>query len=444
MDRFLNSCLMGAMGLMLAITSAFSQTEDMVVVNEIVLQPATGKEYVELLVLQNAVDLRGWTVSDCNNRSERPTSFHGDITLPSFASYLANVPLGTYIVIELSTPRGNTSILPEDLSLSDATPRRLIIKTTTPGVNTSGTLDFNYLDNATLFAGSRASGTLIDEVLWGSTAGYIAGASWGDNNASTILDNINNGSDLPPGAYYNLRFVPTNQSTWAGFQANDTKAVWPLTASSYGTPGYVNTGVSEPSLPVQLAGFTVTRVGINSVLLEWLTVSEVNNFGFYVQRRADTDTEFTDLANAFIPGHGTTLQPQHYSFTDATVAEGGQSYRLRQVDLDGSIHYSDPIRVDIVASANDHQKPAQFTLEQNYPNPFNPTTAIQYSLPSSAHVTLKLYSMVGQEMLTLVNEEQAAGTRTVQLGGSNLASGVYLYTLTAGSFLETKRLVLMK
>jgi hypothetical protein len=119
-------------------------------------------------------------------------------------------------------------------------------------------------------------------------------------------------------------------------------------------------------------------------------------------------------------------------------------YRLRQVDLDGSVHYSEPIRVDLVTGVEEPSMPSEFALEQNYPNPFNPTTVIKYSLPASAHVSLKLYNLVGQEVLTLLDERQEAGVKSVTLNASGLPSGMYLYKLHAGDFVSTKRLVLLK
>jgi hypothetical protein len=197
-------------------------------------------------------------------------------------------------------------------------------------------------------------------------------------------------------------------------------------------------------LPVQLATFGGRALSRGNVLLEWSTVSEVNNYGFYVQRRMEEEQEFIEIPNSFAPGHGTTLEPQHYSFTDAGATEGVRFYRLRQVDLDGSIHYSDPIRLDVLTGVTEHQMPTEFALEQNFPNPFNPTTVIRYSLPTTARVSLKIYTLLGEEVMTLVDEHQDAGVKAVTLNASGLPSGVYLYRLDAGDLRSTKRLVLLK
>ena len=88
--------------------------------------------------------------------------------------------------------------------------------------------------------------------------------------------------------------------------------------------------------------------------------------------------------------------------------------------------------------------PSGFSLSQNYPNPFNPTTSIEYSVSSSGNVSIKVYNMLGQEVMTLVNEMKSPGIYNVMMDGSRLASGVYIYRMTAGSFQSVKKFVLMK
>ena len=88
--------------------------------------------------------------------------------------------------------------------------------------------------------------------------------------------------------------------------------------------------------------------------------------------------------------------------------------------------------------------PKEFKLEQNYPNPFNPTTTIQYQLPADARVTLKVYDILGSEVVTLVNEDQEAGYKEVKFSGSSIASGMYIYRLTSGSFSSIKKMMLVK
>ncbi len=88
--------------------------------------------------------------------------------------------------------------------------------------------------------------------------------------------------------------------------------------------------------------------------------------------------------------------------------------------------------------------PKKYELEQNYPNPFNPTTTINYSVPKSSTVTIKIYDILGKEVETLVNEQKTAGNYKIEFNADKLASGIYFYQMRAGNFISTKKLVLLK
>ncbi|MGH2575866.1 MAG: T9SS type A sorting domain-containing protein, partial [Ignavibacteria bacterium] len=88
--------------------------------------------------------------------------------------------------------------------------------------------------------------------------------------------------------------------------------------------------------------------------------------------------------------------------------------------------------------------PKNYSLHQNYPNPFNPSTKIRFELPVSEVVTLKLYDVNGKEISTLINEKLTAGIKEYEYNAVNLPSGVYFYTITAGDFKDTKKMVLVK
>lgn len=93
---------------------------------------------------------------------------------------------------------------------------------------------------------------------------------------------------------------------------------------------------------------------------------------------------------------------------------------------------------------SDMGTPKEFALNQNYPNPFNPTTNIQYDIPNDVLVSIKVYDMLGREVAELVNEVKNAGRYIVGFNGSNLSSGIYYYKIKAGSFEQTRRMVLIK
>ncbi len=197
-------------------------------------------------------------------------------------------------------------------------------------------------------------------------------------------------------------------------------------------------------LPIQLTGFSGSTLGSGLVRLEWATKSEVNNFGFYVQRRWDSEEAFVDIDHAFVPGHGTTNIPQHYYYTDSLGSIGKYEYRLKQVDLDGTVHYQLPVRVELNKSLLAEEMPSGFSISQNYPNPFNPTTTISYGLPQKCEVELTVFNTIGQRVATLVRGQQEAGFHEVKFDGSALASGVYFYRMHAGKFVQTKKLLLLK
>ena len=88
--------------------------------------------------------------------------------------------------------------------------------------------------------------------------------------------------------------------------------------------------------------------------------------------------------------------------------------------------------------------PEEFVLSQNYPNPFNPTTTIEYGLPRSGYVLLKVYNVLGEQVATLVDGNQPAGTFQATWDASGMPSGIYLYRLTAGEYVQTKKAMLMK
>ena len=196
-------------------------------------------------------------------------------------------------------------------------------------------------------------------------------------------------------------------------------------------------------LPVELVSFTATAHRMNADL-NWSTATEVNNFGFEVQRTMmNNELGMMNWSTAgFVEGAGTSSSPKEYSFTDKNLTSGKYSYRLKQIDRDGKFEYSQTVEVII------GQAPTEFALMQNYPNPFNPTTKIQYNLASAAQVSLKVYNILGDEVATLVKGNQEAGNYAVpfnaNMGASGLTSGVYFYRLEAGSFVSTKKLILMK
>ncbi len=193
-------------------------------------------------------------------------------------------------------------------------------------------------------------------------------------------------------------------------------------------------------LPVELTEFGFRKAD-SGIELHWRTATELNNSGFEVERKSH-GTDWNTLG--FVRGNGTTTEAQSYSFLDRT-ASGKVQYRLKQIDFDGQFEYSNVIEVDAGL-------PKQFALEQNYPNPFNPTTTIGYQLPVASEVSLKVYDVLGREVMTLVNGRQDAGAYNITLNAATLSSGIYFYRLqssatngaSSSNFVQTKKMMLVK
>ena len=144
----------------------------------------------------------------------------------------------------------------------------------------------------------------------------------------------------------------------------------------------------------------------------------------------------------FVPGFGTTSESKSYSFTDAGLQPGQYSYRLKQIDFDGTFQYSDVVEVEIAA-------PKEFSLEQNYPNPFNPSTNISFKLAVDSKVSLTVFNVLGEKVEQLLNGNLSAGTHKINFDASNLQSGVYFYKLNAvgidgSDFTSVKKMSLTK
>jgi hypothetical protein len=193
---------------------------------------------------------------------------------------------------------------------------------------------------------------------------------------------------------------------------------------------YITSGI----VPVELTSFSASA-SADVVTLDWTTATELNNRGFNIERSSEKN-EWRTIG--FIEGKGTTSEPQHYLYSDrlSDVKSNKLYYRLKQIDNDGTYKYSNIVEVGIA--------PSSFTLSQNYPNPFNPSTKIKYSIPQSSKVVVKVFDMLGKEVTTLVNEEKQAGTYELTWNAQDMPSGVYTYSIKAGSYTAVKKMVLIK
>ncbi|MCL4306188.1 T9SS type A sorting domain-containing protein [bacterium] len=191
-------------------------------------------------------------------------------------------------------------------------------------------------------------------------------------------------------------------------------------------------------LPVQMASFSA--VGLeNAVRVNWSTATEQATSHFILDRSTDLNAWSTV---AQLQARGESSSETHYTFTDGNVVAGtAYNYRLTIVDLDGSRSVHSQIAS---ATPRGTGTVSEFALAQNFPNPFNPETNISYTLADAAKVTLKIFTVTGEEVTTLVSRSQTAGSYTVSFDAASLPSGVYFYRLDAGNFTATRKMLLLK
>lgn len=208
----------------------------------------------------------------------------------------------------------------------------------------------------------------------------------------------------------------------------------------------INTVLSSSMLPVELASFSAAMLS-GKVNLKWQTKTEINNYGFEIEKSISPVSASSWNKVGFVQGKGNSSSESEYTFTDNTSPMVTTYYRLKQIDFNGAYEYSGTVELSV-------KTPSAFELMQNYPNPFNPSTTISYSLPEDAFVKLNVYDITGRQLCVLVNEKQQAGVHSLQLDAENSgirnASGVYLYQLiTAGSssgekYSAVRKMVLLK
>jgi len=213
-------------------------------------------------------------------------------------------------------------------------------------------------------------------------------------------------------------------------------------------------GESEGDIPlsVTLSSFSAVHED-GAITLLWHTETELDNVGFAIYRRNATDGSYAKVA--FVLSAEDSETSNDYRFTDKEV-ETGQTYfyYLEDIDVAGKKNSSEIVKVVIPSVESVLPLPSTFSLLQNYPNPFNPETWIPYALAKDSPVSIRIYDVKGRLVRQLDLDKQKAGSYLVkekaaywdgknQLGQS-VSSGLYFYTLRAGDFLSTRRMVILK
>ena len=188
------------------------------------------------------------------------------------------------------------------------------------------------------------------------------------------------------------------------------------------------------TIPVELEGLNGSVDG-QDVLLEWTTRSETNNAGFQIQQ--ERDDAFIDMQNAFVEGAGTTDEPQSYSFRVEDLAPGTHTFRLKQVDVDGTSRVTDPVEVEVGLAG-------QYQLS-TYPNPIQDRATVEFSVKETQPVTIELYNTLGQRVRTIYQGTARAEEAIRQtLDGSDLSSGLYIVRLRGEGFTATRKITVVR
>ncbi len=263
-------------------------------------------------------------------------------------------------------------------------------------------------------------------------------------------------SGLPVAPFFsedNFTSITTNGSdifvgTWGGiYKTSNSGSSWTMLNTNFGEDTTINALISVGS---KLFAAVSDGYDINhDVFLSTDNGATWNEMNNGLDLRFLASSFATDGTNVFFSEQGSI-----YLFNNSTNSWEPESSLGSPLLVCGKYLFSGSIGTGVWTldlsniTSITRQKPgaipASYSLEQNFPNPFNPTTNIQYSLPSSQFVTLKVYDILGKEVETLVEKRQSAGNYHVTFDGSRLASGIYIYQLKVGNFTSSKKLTLLK
>jgi len=305
--------------------------------------------------------------------------------------------------------------------------------------------------DSTLFAYAGYENTQADSITFSGTAPqYFSGYRWVTAHAGNGIT----GDTLTFTNISGLPGAPISANIKVYCRSSVGLGNFALLASTYNSDsiavpnapfGEYIFGSNVVPLSVTIDQFFATALQQNAEL-HWRTKTEVDNSGWQVERKStssqpltmsDSLPQWSDLG--LVRGAGTSNAPKQYSYTDQNLVPGNYSYRLKQLDRNGSVTYSSVIEVNLTGA------PRVFALSQNYPNPFNPTTTIVFTLPEDGKATLKVYDILGREVATLVDGQLKAGVvQQSTFDGSRFASGIYFARLEFNGKMQVKKMMMVK
>jgi hypothetical protein len=196
----------------------------------------------------------------------------------------------------------------------------------------------------------------------------------------------------------------------------------------------IGDAIASPT-PVELVSFTGAISG-GEVLLNWVTATELNNFGWEVQRTFEGDSNYETIG--FVEGSGNSNSPHNYLFKDKPIQYGNYIYRIKQIDNDGTFEYNGTVRI-----LYEHNQPGEEYLS-SYPNPFNPQTNIVIAIDYTSLVILDIYNSIGEKVTTLYSGLLDEGEYNFSLNGQTFSSGIYIVMLQTEREILKHKIVLLR
>ena len=315
------------------------------------------------------------------------------------------------------------------------------------GVNSNGVIQINFLDpSSTATAPSFVPGETFDNVspyFWEGAAEGVTfdGADMvldlgdtditglGDPNTVTIIQDPN--PDNGDNSDFDALTTTYDDGGTPGDPSDDT-----LTGSDISTLGVFHLASNSAPLPVELTAFDVALDGQDAAVLTWATASETDNAGFAIQHKAPGTSGFAGAG--FVEGAGTTTAPQSYRFRVADLTPGTHSFRLKQVDTDGSTSISDVVSMTVDA-------PRVLSLQLTGTNPVRSQTSVAFTVPENGPADVALYNVLGQRVQVLYDGPARAGAQqTVDVSTTDLPSGTYFVRLTTNSGSRTQQIAVIR
>lgn len=215
---------------------------------------------------------------------------------------------------------------------------------------------------------------------------------------------------------------------------------------------FTNDGINAPGnsagMLTFIGNYIPSSTGVLEVELGGLTSGSEHDVLAVTGNAVLNGSIKVSVTNSFIPAAGDSfvVLTTTGSVSDSFMTVNAQSglYLNVQINSNNVTIHIDSVGVLSVEEISNDEIVTNYELMQNYPNPFNPSTRIRFSIPEAAFTALKVYSILGQEVATLINEEKSSGVYEVSFDGLNLSSGTYIYKLQAGDFVETKKMILLK